>query len=123
MPRIIYGPQQAILHFDCNESVADIQSVAHRRFSEGKGFFMTMAGNAADTGDAPITAHWFHPSIPLVFEYDVLDDTGAYRLPLELDQDKIDRCVGFCDEPLGMISGFTEVGPYLPFAPPPQSAE
>jgi hypothetical protein len=50
MARIIYGPHQAILHFDTNESVADIQSVAHRRFCAGQGFFMTMAGSAAEAG-------------------------------------------------------------------------
>lgn len=121
MARIVYGPQQVVLNFNGptgNKSVAEIQSIAHKRFSTGQGFFMTMAGET-DDGEPSVTGYWLHPSIPIIFQYDAIDESDDYLLPIEVDQELVDRYIGFCDEPLGVIIGFGSDGPWLPFAPPP----
>lgn len=121
MARILYGPpgpQAPVLNFDTNRPVAEIQAIVHARFAEGNGIFLTLAGRMDSTGEESVTSYWFHPSIPLVFQYDALDVEGNYCLPVELDEEMIARCAGYGDEPLGVPMGFEPTGPYLPFAPP-----
>jgi hypothetical protein len=119
MPSLTYGPQQVVLQFPTNEALADIQSLSHSRFSAGLGFFMTMYNGGTEVTDA----FWMHPSIPLVFHYDVRDVTGEYLPTLEVDQEKQSRMLRQIEEPLGIISGFEPGGgPRLPFAPPPTAA-
>lgn len=117
MARIIYGPNQTVLNFDDNRMVAHIQALTHARFMTGLGFFMTLCGSN-DDGEQGTAAHWFHPEMALRFEYDVVGDFGEYVDPISIDQEFVDRNLGYLDAPLGFIGGFDANGPYLPFAPP-----
>jgi hypothetical protein len=116
MASIYYGPNRTALNFPNNEMLADIQSLAHARFAAGLGFFMTMAG-LNDDGEETSIAYWLHPSIPLVFDYDVVDQYGNYVQPVEVDQNKQARMLSHVEEPLGVIAGFSPNGPFLPFKP------
>lgn len=118
MARLIYGAQQRALTFPNNEFVALVQTVTHHRFASGRGYFLTLAGTD-DSGQDDTTSYWVHPSIPLVFEYDVADDSDNYLPTIEVDQELVARVLRHLDDPLGFVAGFGDEGPNFPFAPPP----
>lgn len=101
MATLRYGDHELPLSFT-NHFLAHLQSAAFRRFAKKGGFFLT---GTYDSDGEPITvSHWVHPGIPLVFIYDVHDDSGSEIPPVELDHKLIEDMLEAMERPVGVHS-------------------
>jgi hypothetical protein len=87
-----------------NESLAHLQAAVHRRFKKAGGFFLT-GTYTNDDGNDVTASYWLHPSTPLVFEYDVRDDTDERVPPVELDFAQVDAILDAMARPVGVHDG------------------
>ena len=84
-----------------NEFLAHLQVAVHRRFSRGGGFFVT--GTYPDDGGTEATvSFWLNPASPLVFTFDVRDDSGDLIPPVALDHKEVDAMLQAMDRPVGI---------------------
>lgn len=74
--------------------------VADRRFKDGEGFFLTIAGS--DDGKILRDSFWFHPSVPIRFFYDDAE-------PVDLDRTYLEELVEESRGPLGIHVGNTDL--------------
>jgi hypothetical protein len=126
---LIYGPNQSRLTFKGgNDFLACLQTATNRRFADGRGYFLTMAGRGDDGHDVCIS-YWIHPSIPMMFVYDTEDETGEPPKTVNVTEDDVTALVDAMDRSLGVLWGFSaEDHRYLPFSvaaevPPKDNAE
>lgn len=103
MARIISG--DATLNFADGNFLVIIQLTAMVRFREGEGFFVTSAGTDDNGGTRAVTI-WFHPSVPLSFEYDGGD------AQIEVDDDLIKNYVEMSRSDYGIVLGEFEQWPF-----------
>ncbi len=123
MSTLFYGPAQVRLNFGpSNSLLAHLQVATVRRFSEGRGFFLTMAGHR-DDGQETSASYWLHPSIPLLFDYDTENDEGERPEQIEIDVEVVESFLNVMDRPIGVLWGFdNDEGRWTPFYDgPPES--
>lgn len=94
------GEQDLPLTFT-NEFLAHLQVAVHRRFSGAGGFFLTGTYPVADGQDATVS-RWLTPSTPLVFTYDLRDESGELIPPVGLDHTEIEALLEAMDRPVGV---------------------
>jgi hypothetical protein len=108
------GEQDLPLTFT-NEFLAHLQVAVHRRFADAGGFFLTGTYPVADGAEATVS-HWLSPATPMVFTYDVSDESGERIPPVALDHKEIEALLEAMDRPIGVhLTG--EV--WLPFRDKP----
>lgn len=82
------------------EQIATLHIAAIRRFRQGGGFPATFVGYDDDVNRDPAGHRtvWFHPSMPLVFDY------GTDYEPVEIDEARVARALEQMDSTeLGVI--------------------
>jgi len=94
------GEQDLPLTFT-NEFLAHLQVAVHRRFARAGGFFVT-GTYPHDDGPEVTASHWLSPTTPLVFTYDVRDDSGERVPPVGLDHNEIEAMLEAMDRPVGI---------------------
>jgi hypothetical protein len=116
MSTLFYGPQQVALNFQGgNHFLANLQVATIRRFDDtGRGYSLTLAGES-DNGERITNSYWLHPSIPMVFKYDTVDVTGEPPKTVTVREDDVQILLEAMDRYLGVLWGFSEGSPYLPF--------
>lgn len=83
-----------------NHFLAHLQVATAHRFDEGRGFFLTVSVD--DDATQRTVSHWLHPSIPVVFSFDVSDDSGDRVAPVTLDHKEIDAISAQMELPTGV---------------------
>lgn len=117
MSTLLYGPSPVALNFTGNHFLAHLQAATLRRFEQGRGYFITLAGTN-DQGQNITVSHWIHPSVRLSFSYETEDEYGNAPKTIELEDDQVDALLEAMDRPFGVLWGFSaEHSHYLPFAP------
>jgi hypothetical protein len=84
----------------CIEQIAVLNVATVRRFREGRGFAVTFVGfqNDVDRMPAGHTTVWFHPSMPVTFDY------GTGYDPVQVDEVQIARALEEMDaSELGVV--------------------
>jgi hypothetical protein len=95
--------------------LARLHAATRRRFADGRGYFLTIAGRN-DSQQEVCISYWVHPSIPLLFCYDTQDVTGELSQTVEVDDGNVEALVQIMDRPIGILWGFSaDQGRYLPF--------
>jgi hypothetical protein len=117
MATLFYGPLPTVINITGgNDFLAALQVATVRRFVEtGRGFALTLGGTS-DDGERAVASHWLHPAIPMTFKYDAEDEYGEQPKTVIVHDDTVEALLEVMDRPLGVLWGFSQDGPYLPFA-------
>ena len=103
MSILAYGPNQTRLTFEGgNDFLACLQTATNRRFADGRGYFLTMAGRGDDGQDICVS-YWMHPSIPMMFVYDTEDETGEPPQTVDVTEDHLVCCGAFQRKSTGIF--------------------
>jgi len=94
------GEQDLPLTFT-NEFLAHLQVAVHRRFAHAGGFFVTGTHPVSDGHEATVS-YWLGPTTPLVFSYDIRNESGERIPPVTLDHEEIEAMLEAMDRPVGV---------------------
>ena len=109
MAALVIGDSQVRLVFpNGNRLLSGIQVASRRRFADGKGgFYITMAGHD-EAGRRFRRSYWIDPSMPLIFDYDLEDDTGEPIPSVDVREQDVKVLLEAMDRSSGILWGFDQ---------------